>query len=108
MLRDVYEELSASGLQVAGVSPQAPERHKSFAAEYKLPFTLIADPEKAAIKAYGADGPFGIGVRRITYLIGPEGVIRDAVKADLRLSYHEAFVQKALAEAREAVKGPPR
>ncbi len=38
-----------------------------------------------AIKAYGVDGPLGIGVRRATFLIDARRRIADAVLADLMI-----------------------
>ena len=95
MLRDMHAEISNAGLSVAGISPQAPERHTEFREKYKLPFTLLADVEKFVIKMYDVNGPLGLGVRRVTYLIDQARVIRAAVKADFRISQHEDFVRKA-------------
>ena len=94
-LRDIHSELVAAGLRVAGVSPQDVDSHVRFKSEYSLPFLLLSDPDKKVIQAYGADGPLGIGVRRITYLIDSSGRIEDAVQADIRVSRHEEFVRKA-------------
>lgn len=95
--RDLQKDLVAARLRVVGVSPQDAESHQRFAAKHGLNFTLLADPDKKAVKAYDVDGPLGFGVRRGTYLIDPDGTIRDSVLADLRIAEHEAFVQRALA-----------
>jgi peroxiredoxin Q/BCP len=94
--RDLQKDLVAANLRVVGVSPQDAESHKRFAAKHGLNFTLLADPDKKAIKAYDVDGPLGFGVRRGTYLIGADGKVLDSVLADLRISEHEAFVERAL------------
>ena len=98
-LRDLHAQILASGLRVAGISPQSPESHRRFRARYALPFMLLSDEHKAAIKAYRVDGPFGIGVRRATFLIDGQRRIVDAILADLRVSRHQAFVERVL-EAR--------
>jgi peroxiredoxin Q/BCP len=95
MLRDLHTEILSVGLNVAGVSPQSPERHREFRAKYKLPFTLLSDAEKFVIKMYDVNGPLGLGVRRGTYLIDQARVIRSVVLADFRISQHEDFVRKA-------------
>jgi len=46
---------------------------------------------------YDVRGPFGIGVRRATYLIDQARYIRAAVLANFRISEHEAFVRRAVA-----------
>ena len=95
MLRDLHAEILSAGLSVAGVSPQSPDRHAEFREKYNLPFTLLADVEKFVIKMYDVNGPLGLGVRRVTYLIDQARVIRAAVKADFRIAQHEDFVRKA-------------
>ena len=103
-LRDLHTRILASGLRVIGVSPQSPESHRRFRKEHSLPFTLLSDEEKTAIKAYGVDGPLGISVRRATFLIDERRRIVDAVLADLRISRHQEFVERAIA-AREGRAG---
>jgi len=61
-----------------------------------LPFTLLSDTEKVAIKMYDADGPFGVGVRRVTYLINQGKKIQAAVQADVLINRHKDFVEKAI------------
>ena len=81
-LRDNFSLLKKKGFEVLGVSPDKPEKHKKFETKYKLPFTLIADPDKAVIEKYGVWGPkkmFGhdyMGVLRTTFVIDEKGVIR--------------------------------
>jgi len=96
-LRDLNTRILSVGLQVIGISPQPPESHRRFRDEYGLPFLLLSDEKKVAIKAYDVDGPLGFGVRRATFLIGRDRIIEDAVLADLRIDRHQAFVQKAIA-----------
>lgn len=96
-LRDLHTQILSAGLRVVGVSPQSPESHRRFRDEHSLPFMLLSDEDKVAIKAFGVDGPLGIGVRRATFLIDGKRRIVDAVLADLRISRHQEFVQRAIA-----------
>ncbi|MGC1460277.1 MAG: peroxiredoxin [Steroidobacteraceae bacterium] len=96
-LRDVYSQLLAAKVAVAGVSPQSAQSHAAFAAKYDLPFTLLCDPDKALARAYDVIGPLGFGVRRASFLISPTGIIEDTLLADLRIGRHEAFFRKVLA-----------
>ena len=96
-IRDLYQEINRSGLTVAGVSPQKPQRHQAFRQRYNLPFTLLADPDKAVIKMYGVNGRLGFGVRRATFLIDPARFIRATMLADFRISQHAQFIRRALA-----------
>lgn len=96
-VRDLHDELAAAGLQVVGVSPQSSDSHRRFRDKHGLPFSLLSDEDKTVIRQYGADGPLGFGVRRVTYLIAPSGEIRDAVRADIRIGRHRTFIEKAAA-----------
>src|SRR5262245_18113950 len=94
-IRDLHDELVAAGIQVAGVSPQDSATHARFRTRHELPFTLLADTDKHVIREYDVDGPIGIGVRRATFLITPDGHVADAVLADLRIGRHEQFIRRA-------------
>lgn len=96
-IRDLHEDLVGVGLQVAGVSPQDTDSHARFREQHELPFVLLSDPDKLAIKKYDVDGPLGIGVRRATFLIDQDGKIEDAVLADILIGRHEEFISNAIA-----------
>jgi thioredoxin-dependent peroxiredoxin len=98
-IRDMHDDIAAAGMRVVGISPQDGASHARFRDRYKLPFTLLADPDKTVIKAWGVDGPLGIGVRRATFLVGQDGLVRDAVLADIRIGRHEEFIRAAVASA---------
>jgi peroxiredoxin Q/BCP len=96
-IRDIHNDIQAVGLQVVGISPQDIESHISFRDKHELPFILLSDPDKAVIRMYDVDGPFGVGVRRATFLINQDGTIQDSVLADVRIGLHTDFIEKAVA-----------
>jgi peroxiredoxin Q/BCP len=76
--RDANEALLAKGAVVIGVSADDQESHGKFADSHKLPFTLLSDPDKRVITAYGCWGKkmFGReGILRRTFIINPSGDI---------------------------------
>lgn len=95
-IRDIHNDIQAVGLQVAGISPQDEESHQRFRDEHDLPFILLSDPDKVVVKMYDVDGPFGVGVRRATFLINQDRTIQDAVQADVRIGRHQDFIEKAV------------
>jgi len=101
-IRDIHTDIQSVGLQVVGISPQNENSHSRFREEHNLPFALLSDPEKVAIKIFDVDGPFGVGVRRATFLISQDGSIKDAMMADVRIGRHKEFIEKAVM-LREAV-----
>jgi peroxiredoxin Q/BCP len=80
-IRDEWEKFQKQDVVVLGVSPDAVASHKAFQEKYKLPFTLLADPDKTVLTPYDAWGErnnFGKitqGVKRSSVLINPEGKI---------------------------------
>ena len=95
-IRDIHNDIQAVGLNVAGISPQDTDSHERFRDKHELPFILLSDPDKVAIKMYDVDGPFGVGVRRATFLISQDRIIQDAVLADVRIGLHQEFIEKAI------------
>mgnify|MGYP001812159471 FL=1 len=95
-IRDIHNDIQSVGLQVAGISPQDEDSHQRFREQHDLPFTLLSDPETVAFKRHDVDGPFGVGVRRATFLLNPDRVIPDAVMADVRNGRHQEFIEKAV------------
>lgn len=75
------DSFHAAGYRVLGCSPDPVEKIASFAQRSELGFTLLADPDKKVLDAYGAWGPrklYGkeiIGVLRSTFVIdvAPDG-----------------------------------
>lgn len=100
-IRDMHEDISDVGFQVVGVSPQDEQSHQSFRDRYTLPFPLLADPDKKVVRAYGVDGPLGMGVRRATFLINQQQRIEDVVVADFRISRHGDFIRTAVEKMRK-------
>ena len=105
-IRDIHTDIQSVGLQVAGISPQDEDSHSRFREEHNLPFVLLSDPEKVAIKMFDVDGPFGVGVRRATFLIGQDRSIKDAMLADVRIGRHKEFIEKAVILRETAGLGP--
>src|SRR3979409_1153087 len=96
VLRDLHTEIESAGLRVIGISPQNPQSHAKFKAQYQLPFVLLSDEQKTVIRMYGVNGPLGSGVRRATYLVDSSRRIRDAILADFKIARHADFVRKAI------------
>ena len=84
-LRDGHKKLKKAGIEVVGVSPDSEQSHKKFTEKYKVPFKLIADPDKILAKKYGVLGEktmFGksfFGIKRTTFII-EKGKIKHIIK----------------------------
>jgi len=83
--RDLQADYDAAGARVIGVSPDPIASHERFRDKHGLPFTLLSDPDHAVAEAYGVwveksrYGRTYMGVERSTFVIGPDGTIREAL-----------------------------
>ena len=94
-LRDGHVELKNAGAVVLGVSSDDVKSHEAFAAKYHLPFSLLADPDKAIINAYGVK-KFGLGyAKRVTFVIDRQSVIRK-IFLDVKPAGHDQEVLAAV------------
>jgi len=77
-LRDAHDAITALGAKTIGISCDDTTSHEKFKAKHTLNFTLLSDPNKKTIDAYGAWGKkmFGKeGILRKTFIINPKGVV---------------------------------
>ena len=76
--RDNYADFKDRNVAVLGVNPDTVEGHQEFAKKYNLNFPLLADTDRAVVKAYGVWGMLGgtipITARR-SFLIDTDGNI---------------------------------
>jgi thioredoxin-dependent peroxiredoxin len=77
-------DLAEAGLDIIGISPDEPDKLLRFREKEGLGITLVSDPDKSVLRAYGAYGPkklYGkevIGVIRSTFIVDAEGRIERA------------------------------
>jgi peroxiredoxin Q/BCP len=80
-LRDNFERILATGVEVFGVSPDSVKSHVRFREKYDLPHRLLSDQGHAAADAFGVwvDKTFlgkeYKGTERTTFVVGPDGRI---------------------------------
>jgi thioredoxin-dependent peroxiredoxin len=102
-IRDQWAEFEAAGAAVLGISPDTVASHQAFAGKYDLPHTLLADPDRTVLEAYGAYGEkvlYGrttVGVIRSTFLVDAEGTVAKVWKR-VQTKTHADQVLKAIAE----------
>ncbi len=79
--RDLSRQFTKHNVVILGISPDDASSHQSFIKKYKLPFTLLSDPDRKVMTKYGAYGEkmmYGkktIGVIRSTVWVGPDGKV---------------------------------
>lgn len=79
--RDNIRQFDALDTVILGVSPDAADSHVRFIDKFRLPFTLLSDPDRKVMEQYGAWGEkvlYGlkrVGVIRSTTIVGPDGKV---------------------------------
>lgn len=96
-MRDAATELSELGAEVIGVSADDAKSHTKFITKHHLNFTLLSDPSKETIEAYGAWGKnmFGHeGILRKSFIINPEGRVLKVYGKVTPLGHGEEIVDE--------------
>ncbi|WP_328910381.1 thioredoxin-dependent thiol peroxidase [Streptomyces sp. NBC_00234] len=81
---DNLDLLAAAGYDVIGVSPDKPEKLAKFREQENLKVTLVSDPSKETLEAYGAFGEKKLygkvvtGVIRSTIVVDEDGKVEHA------------------------------
>jgi len=75
-VRDRWEDYSATGAEVVGLSTGSEESHKSFAENHSLPLRLLSDAGGKVAKLFNARSVFPGRVARSVFVIDADGIIR--------------------------------
>jgi thioredoxin-dependent peroxiredoxin len=100
-VRDHRTDYERSDAVVLGVSPDAVEPIAKFDEKYGLRFPLLSDEDHAVAEAYGVwvekhrYGRTNMGNQRTTFVIGPDGVVRDVYR-NVKPAEHDELVLGAL------------
>jgi len=99
--RDDYSQYESVDVDIVGVSPDSPEKHKKFKNKYNLPFTLLADENHEVADKYGVWGLKKMagreyyGIKRTTFLIDRDGTIKKVFK-NVKPAEHSAQILAVL------------
>ncbi|MGW4377644.1 thioredoxin-dependent thiol peroxidase [Streptomyces albidoflavus] len=98
---DNLEALASAGYDVIGVSPDKPEKLAKFREKEDLKVTLVGDPSKETLAAYGAFGEKKLygktvtGVIRSTVVVGEDGTVEHAFY-NVKATGHVAKIMRDL------------
>jgi len=98
---DSLDALRGEGYEVLGISPDKPEKLAKFRQRDALTITLLSDPDKAALEAYGAFGEKKMygktvqGVIRSTFVVDEEGKV-EVAQYNVKATGHVAKLRKDL------------
>lgn len=103
-IRDAWDAFRERGAAVFGVSPDGEASHAKFKQKYRLPFTLLADPDHSVAEQYGFWGEKSfagkkyMGIERSTVVIAPDGTVARVFRR-VKPGEHAAQVLDALGAA---------
>ncbi len=98
---DSLDALQASGYEVLGISPDKPEKLAKFRERDALTITLLSDPDREVMKAYGAFGEKKLygkvveGVIRSTVVLDEEGTV-ELAQYNVKATGHVAKLRRDL------------
>jgi|SRR5689334_4748853 len=86
--RDRYDEFTAAGAEVVGVSSDSVASHRRFVQHHDLPFLLLSDRGGVVRELYGVEQTLGILPGRVTFVIDTGGIVRHIYASQLRVKRH--------------------
>lgn len=98
---DSIDRLKAEGFEVLGISPDQPAKLAKFRERDGLTITLLSDPDKEVLSAYGAFGEKKLygkvveGVIRSTFVIDAEGRV-ELAQYNVKATGHVAKLRRDL------------
>ena len=101
---DTLDSLKAAGYEVLGISPDKPAKLAKFRERDGLTITLLSDPDKQVLTAYGAFGEKQLygktvqGVIRSTFVVDEDGKV-EVAQYNVKASQTATWIKKRLAAA---------
>ena len=98
---DSLDSLKGAGYEVLGISPDKPEKLAKFHERDHLSITLLSDPAKETLGAYGAFGEKKLygktveGVIRSTFVVDEQGKV-DLAQYNVKATGHVAKLRRDL------------
>ena len=86
--RDAYDEFTAAGAEVIGISSDSAKSHEHFRAKFQLPMTLLSDPKGQVRREYRIENTLGFIPGRVTFLIDKKGTLRHVFASQLQATRH--------------------
>lgn len=98
---DSLDSLRGAGYEVLGISPDKPEKLAKFREKDGLTISLLSDPDKSVMKAYGAFGEKKLygkvveGVIRSTFVVDEDGKV-EVAQYNVKATGHVAKLRRDL------------
>jgi peroxiredoxin Q/BCP len=86
--RDLAAEFAAAGAQRVGISMDDVATQAQFAGQHGFDYPLLSDATGDVATAYGVRRRFLTPVKRATFVIGTDRVIREVITSETQMTVH--------------------
>jgi peroxiredoxin Q/BCP len=98
--RDAFDELSAAGVTVVGISADNGDSHRRFRARHALPYALLSDADGSVARRFGVHALWGLLPGRETFVVDESGVIRAHLRSLAQPTRHVALALSVVQKLR--------
>src|SRR5215471_6570520 len=100
--QDKYQDISAHGAELFGISTDPLETQCRFAEEHHTAFAMIGDADGTISRAYQVLRPLLSSDKRVTYVIDERGTVAAVFHHEIKVKSHVSDVLRWLEEHRPA------
>jgi len=86
--RDLKPEFENAGAQRVGISTDPVAKQHQFAEQNGFDYPLLADESGEVAVSYGVRRKYITPVKRATFVIGADGMVRDVITSELNFTVH--------------------
>ena len=101
LFADHILEIESLDAVLIGINNESVEQHRKFAEKYRFPFALASDPHLEVCHNYRASWLGGKAIRRVTYIINKNRMIKGIAHHELLIDRHWKHVKRVLVRLRE-------
>jgi peroxiredoxin Q/BCP len=94
--RDHQARIQELGAELIGVSVDNVAKQCAFAKQERIEFPLLGDSDRTLSELFGVLWPLLRLDRRVTFVIGPQGVVENVIQHEVRVSQHLEDVLETL------------
>jgi peroxiredoxin Q/BCP len=98
LVSKTLKEIERLGARIIGISADSNDNHRMLAREFDFSFPLASDPRMEVFRNYRTLWLRGLAIRRITYIVDKQGIIRGKSQNELLVDRHWNYVLRILRE----------
>ncbi|MER5688567.1 peroxiredoxin [Streptomyces sp. NPDC002205] len=101
--RDLGAEFRAADAQRVGISPDAPDKQRTFSERHGFDYPLLSDPDGKVARIFDAHRSWGpLHAKRKTFVIGTDFRLIDSIKSEVNMNAHADRALAALGRSTKA------